>query len=140
MGRSFARTAVKDLIDLDASILTNSQLRERGWLPCVWKGSVPALKAAGIKLRARASTRDPMTRPIAGQITGLTDYWAPRWAVLTVEAEPCNDEARTQLLRRAMTDPMVKAALQSMAALIDGDKARAQMATFVMSMWEPEDR
>lgn len=125
---------------MNDELLTNEQLRAQGWLPCVWKGSIPALQAAGIEIRKRARAQDAPVRSIVGQIRGLTDFWAPRWAVLTVEAEPCSDEAREQLLRRAVADPMVKAALESMAALIPDDKARAQMATFVMTMWEPEDR
>jgi len=71
-----------------------------------------------------------------GRYTG--NRWAKRWLVQLCEAEPCNIEARAQLIEklRAGGPPAaeLRAALEALDALTS-DSSR--FATFIMEQWEP---
>lgn len=61
------------------------------------------------------------------------DWWAPAWAVLLIEAEPCSEQAREQAIERATRDTEFRDALMTIAGFDD----RKKMADFIHEHWEP---
>lgn len=117
----------------------NAKLRANGMLPLRWDGARHMLKEAGVPVEQKNAYVEQYKKDIPGQVAVVGDlgWWAPRWAVLLVEGEPCNDDAREWALAKAMSDPEFKGALEAFATLADGKRAREQMAEFVMAQWEP---
>ncbi len=121
----------------------NKALRAKGLLPLRWVGSAARLRALGIEVQEHkdAVVRDASGKGIPGRLS-TTDrepasYWAARWAVLVVEAEPCNDRAVEWALTRALQDEDFRASLDTIAMMASED-AKGKMADYVMEMWEPE--
>lgn len=119
----------------------NQQLREAGYLPVKWKGTVARLKALGIEVQKRDDARTASSsNPAAagGGGVSVTSYWAPRWAVLVSEAEPCNETAREWALEEATKNEPMRQALETISRLTDNVAARAKMADYIMEIWTPE--
>lgn len=134
---------------IDPTKKAMNALHEQGLHRIRWAGSVARLREAGIAIVEKSFDRDSVPsgnfqpawvkqrdgdKAREGH-AGTEDlsYWAPRWAVLVAEAEPCNEAARTWALERAVRDSMFRDALMTVAALGDIGK----MAAFVMAQWEP---
>ncbi len=109
----------------------NRRLRDHGLLPVKWAGTVNRLRRAGVQVEKHPEAF-VSARPIPGQRQEPAVEWAPRWAVLVAEADPCAEEARDWALDRAANDEDFKLALETIAAL-GGD--RFKMAGFVMAQW-----
>lgn len=113
-------------------------------MPLKWAGTRARLKELGIEIQRHedarvAGTGIPGTLgagPAAGEAgTEVTSWWAPRWAVLVCEADPCNDDAKDWALARAVAEEEFKNTLDTIAMLADVTEARVKMAAFVMEMW-----
>jgi hypothetical protein len=112
----------------------NRQLRDEGWLPIKWAGTISRFKELGIEVKDRPDIfTKPGDRP--GATTGgeAGSLWGPRWAVLVAEAEPCNEDARDWALARGALDEEFRDGLMTVALF--GDRSR--MATYVMEVWQP---
>lgn len=117
----------------------NQRLRDRGLLPIKWQGTITRFRELGIPITEDAEAFvKTSTRPGA-MPGGVGSSWGPRWAVLVAEADPCNEDARDAMLRRAVADPEVKAALETIAVLADNGLARQKMADYVMELWNPDE-
>lgn len=117
------------------SVSANRKLREQGLVPCKWVTTAAFLREHGVTVEDHPEA-DTAESDIPGTLDEST-LWAPRWAVLVAEAEPCNEEAKTQALTRARNDPSIAEALDAVARLAEAD-ARRKMADFIMELWEPE--
>lgn len=114
-------------------------LQERGLAPCVWVATKLMLLAYRVPTEEHPNVFTRMGN--AGQnpaMTGEIATWGPRWAVLVVEADPCNEQAKHQALERAMRDSEFRDALDTISRLAE-KQARRKMADYLMEMWEPED-
>jgi hypothetical protein len=124
----------------DAELSANRALREQGMLPLRWAGSRARLEAHGIKVETRTdAVVTDAHEDVPGRVAnGDSDesLWAPRWAVLVVEAEPCNEGAVDWALARAVKDADFRDALDTIAAMAT-EQARRRMADYVMEIWEP---
>lgn len=115
-------------------VTENLALRDRGLAPCVWVATKVMLQDYGIP-----TEEHPEAVTQAGRIPGQTGEiatWGPRWAVLVVEADPCNEAAKHQALERAMRDDEFRDALDTISRLAE-KQARRKMADYLMEMWEP---
>lgn len=122
-------------IPIPKQVSENSKLRGRGLLPCKWTTTAHVLRAHGIVVEdhpeaytAKADTPGMLSMSV---------LWAASWAVLVAEAEPCNEDAKAQVLRLAASNTEFRDALDTIARLSDED-ARRKMADFVMELWNPE--
>jgi hypothetical protein len=118
-----------------------SELYAKGLLPLRWASTLDRLRKVGIVVESHwcIPSRRLAHAGIGGQDTS-NSLWAPRWAVLIAEADPCNDEARDQALTRARRDSHFLEAVDALAQLLDDHgNRRARMADFIMETWEPED-
>lgn len=116
-----------------ASKTLNRKLREDGLMPVTWKGTVARLREGGIEVKLEKSVPvAPLVRP--GSREGERAHWAPAWAVLVAEAEPCNETAREWALRHAVENPEFAAELDTLARL---GCDRRKMGEYVMERWEP---
>lgn len=120
------------------------QLRDQGWLPVKWKGAIRRLQELGIEVQKREDARVAATKDIPGTAsegqaagTPIVMHWAPRWAVLVYEAEPCNETARDWALERAAKDEEFRQALETIATLSENQGTRERMANYIMELWEP---
>ena len=127
----------------EEELTANRRLRNAGWLPIRWHGTLTRFRELGIEIQVH---RDTFVQRHDGQgfgkqdrapgrITGEDDHWGPAWAVLVAEAEPCNETARDWALARGAIDNEFRDALMTIA--IYGDRRR--MADYVMEVWNPAE-
>jgi len=91
--------------------------------------------------------------PGAETPTGLTYYYVPHWARLIASVDPVNDEARRQALARAVVDPELRNAVETIYALAleatvgtgkswleRNGRANRKVADYLMELWVPGKR
>ncbi len=111
----------------------NKRLREAGFSPIAWAGSETRLLEAGVTVTAEPDAYVSAKHKTPGMADPKKHLWAPTWAVLVTEADPCNEAARDWALSHAVKDDEFRAALETVAGVGD----RRKMADFIMAMWEP---
>lgn len=119
----------------------NRALRARGLAPVAWQGTATLLKEVGITTESHPDAYTKQ-KQIPGQVlteVEVSSTWAPLWAVLVAEAEPCSETCRMWALRKAVADDEFRAALETIAALASS-KARRRMADYLVEVWEPEEQ
>ncbi len=116
----------------------NRRLRDAGLLPIRWDGTLSRLRDVGVPVESHPEVEESWVsggKSIPGQNLQNT-WWAPRWAVLVAEADPCSEDAKDWALAHAYRDEEFRDALDSLARLIaDGQRPRQKMADFVMAEW-----
>jgi hypothetical protein len=122
-------------------------LREQGLMPVRWPSARVRLSEAGIPPRTYSSVKTGYAGPLATPGIDLSNkWWAPSWAVLVAECDPCKDEAKVWMLKRAVREPEVKAQLEALATLMlksfvptESVGVRTRFADVVMELWNPEE-
>ena len=104
------------------------ELLAKGLAHIRWKSTAALLYQLGIEVESHDR-----------ELVGESRLWGPAWAVYVAEADPCNDQAKEQAIRRALKDESVRAALEALALLTAREDARERFAEVVMEMWTPEE-